>query len=397
MKSITCIMIGMLLLNSFMHISASHRDFDIIIIQGSSLRAGSENNLVSIIINNETSREFQKVKVYLDLQYPFSVSTRDSDQFVVGNIGTMPKNAFFLINVDSGAAYGTHTIPVIIETSVGKYYQELDIKVIGDTLVSVDRISIDGIKGKPVNPGEVFNTDIRLKNVGGNRIQWIRVTLDTNDPGIVPVSSSLTQVFQDLRTGENIVASYDLSVDKNFPPRNHRMSLVLTFQDNLGVTHTQNEIIGLNIRGQPQLELSRRTTDPTRLVQNQPFILTLRMENIGTTNADNVQLKLESPFSGDSEAYLGRMQVEDFANGVFSLNTGNNSGEVVSTLIITYFDGEGKQSVEKEFLIYVNVASEPSFGQVAAGLIFPIFILLIIVGGLFFYRKKRKSKIQDNN
>ena len=171
MKLITYLTIGMLLLAFGMSVSASDKNFDIIVIQGSSLKAGTENNLVTITVNNETSLEFQTVKVYLDLSSPFSVSNTESDQFVIGNLTTIPKGAFFVVDVDSGAAYGNYKIPVIIETNRGNYYEEMEIKVIGDTLVSVDDFTVNGAKGKTVDPGTVFNVNLRLKNVGGNRLQ----------------------------------------------------------------------------------------------------------------------------------------------------------------------------------------------------------------------------------
>ncbi len=397
MRGIIYLLIGMLLLSSSMFVVASEKDFDVIVIQGSSLKAGTENNLLTITINNETSLEFQTVKVYLDLSSPFSASNKESDQFVIGNLTTIPKGAFFVVDVGSGAAYGNYKIPVIIETNRGKYYEEIEVKVIGDTLVSVEDFTIDGVKANTVDPGTIFNVNLRLKNVGGNRLQWIKVALDTKDSGIVPVSSSLTKTFQDLRPGEYVVASYDLSIGKDIVPKNHMMTLVLTFQDNLGVTYTQNEVLGLKIRGQPQLELARRTTDPTRLVQNEPFVLTLKIENIGTTDADNVKVKIESPFSGDSESYLGKIQKNEYANAVFALNSGDSSGEVKCKLILTYYDDNGSNSIEKEFFVSVNAVPKSSGAQIAASLILPIILLVIIAGGILFYRKKRKSEKEEQS
>ena len=397
MRGIIYLLIGMLLLSSSMFVVASDKDFDVIVLQGSSLKAGTENNLLTITINNETSLEFQTVKVYLDLSPPFSASNKESDQFVIGNLTTIPKGAFFVVDVGSGAAYGNYKIPVIIETNRGKYYEEIEVKVIGDTLVSVEDFTIDGVKANTVDPGTIFNVNLRLKNVGGNRLQWIKVALDTKDSGIVPVSSSLTKTFQDLRPGEYVVASYDLSIGKDIVPKNHMMTLVLTFQDNLGVTYNQNEVLGLKIRGQPQLELARRTTDPTRLVQNEPFVLTLKIENIGTTDADNVKVKIESPFSGDSESYLGKIQKNEYANAVFALNSGDSSGEVKCKLILTYYDDNGSNSIEKEFFVSVNAVPKSSGAQIAASLILPIILLVLIAGGLLFYRKKRKSKKEEQS
>jgi len=397
MRGIIYLLIGMLLLSSSMVVTASDKDFDVIVLQGSSLKAGTENNLVAVTINNETSLEFQSVKVYLTLTSPFSASYKDSDQFVIGNLTTTPKSAFFVLDVDSGTAYGNYKIPVVIETNRERYVEEIEVKIIGDTLVSVDNFTIDGVKGKTVNPGTVFNVDLKLKNVGGNRLQWLKVTLDTKDSEIVPISSSLTKTFQDVKTGEYVVASYDISIGKNVTPKNHIMSIVLSFQDNFGVTYTQNEVLGLKITGEPQLELGRRTTDPTRIVQNEPFVLTLKIENIGTTDADNVKLKIESPFTGDSEAYLGKISKDDYANGVFSLNSGVNSGEVKCKLIITYNDESGSQSTEKEFFISVNTVPKPSGGQIAASLILPIVLILAIIGGIYIYRKRKKSNRDESS
>ena len=138
----------MLLLTFFSFTSASDKNFDIIVIQGHSLKAGTENNLITVTINNETSLDFQTVKIYLYLTHPFSKSNKESDQFVIGNLTTTPKGAFFVVDVDSGATYGNYKIPVIVETNRGKYHEEIEIKVIGDTLVSVDDFTINGVKAK---------------------------------------------------------------------------------------------------------------------------------------------------------------------------------------------------------------------------------------------------------
>ena len=58
----------------------------------------------------------------------------------------------------------------------------------------------------------------------------------------------------------------------------------------------------------------------------------MKIENIGSTDADNVKLKIDSPFTGDSEAYLGKISKNDYANGVFALNSGINSGELNAIL-----------------------------------------------------------------
>ena len=73
----------MLLLTFFSFTSASDKNFDIIVIQGHSLKAGTENNLITVTINNETSLDFQTVKIYLYLTHPFSKSNKESDQFVI--------------------------------------------------------------------------------------------------------------------------------------------------------------------------------------------------------------------------------------------------------------------------------------------------------------------------
>jgi len=62
MKLITYLTIGMLLLAFGMSVSAADKNFDIIVIQGSSLKAGTENNLVTVTINNETSWNFRLLK-----------------------------------------------------------------------------------------------------------------------------------------------------------------------------------------------------------------------------------------------------------------------------------------------------------------------------------------------
>ena len=171
MKLITYLTIGMLLLAFGTSVLATEKNFDIIVIQGSTLNTGTENNLVTITINNETSLEFQTVKVYLDLSPPFSASNKESDQFVIGNLTTNPKGAFFVIDVDSGAAYGNYKIPIIIETNRGNYYKEMEIKVIGDTPSSFYvNISLIASITKDIKMAKLYSMLKDLKTITSSKV-----------------------------------------------------------------------------------------------------------------------------------------------------------------------------------------------------------------------------------
>jgi len=400
--------------------SEEEKDIEAEISGGSTLYAGTENNQITLRINNKISTDFSNVKAYLDLSYPFSVSSEDSNEFHIGNLTSTLVTAYFTVNVDGGAKYGTYKVPVRIVTNLGTYMDEVEIKVVGQTVLKVDSVTIDGVSNAAVNPGDIFDLAVTLKNSGGNDIKNAKVTLNTNNDNIIPVSSSLSESFTNIRAGSYVRSIFNIAIDKNLAPRNQKMSLTLEFEDALGNKYTQNEEIGLRIVGQPKLEIGRITSNPSTLQPGADFVLTLKIENIGTADADNVRLQLDSKFTGNPQAFLGRIEKNDYTNGVFYLNTAQTMGNVPCKLIITYIDSQGEFKSEKEFNLSIGASGPTSSGgatptQTSTGtrpqqsgtpfirtqasssvpivpIVAGIVIILAAIVGAFIYRKKKKSK-----
>lgn len=422
MKIIPILFITLVLLSTASISTAfadEEKDIEAEISGGSTLNAGTENNQITIRINNKISTNLSNVKAYLDLSYPFSVSSKGSNEFHIGNLTNTLVTAYFTVNIDGGAKYGTYKVPVRIVTNLGTYMGEVEIKVVGQTILKVDSVTVDGVSNATVNPGDIFDLTVTLKNSGGNDIKNAKVTLNTNNDNIIPVSSSLSESFTNIRAGSYVRSIFNIAIDKNLAPRNQKMSLTLEFEDALGNKYTQNEEIGLRIVGQSKLEIGRITSNPSTLQPGADFVLTLKIENIGTADADNVRLQLDSKFTGNPQAFLGRIEKNDYANGVFYLNTSQAMGNVPCTLIITYIDSQGEFKTEKEFTLSIGASGSTSPGgatstQTSTGTrpqqsgtpfsrtqgsssipIVPIvagLVIILAVVGTFIYRKKKKSK-----
>ena len=422
MKIIPILFITLVLLSTASISTAfadEEKDIEAEISGGSTLNAGTENNKITIRINNKISTNLSNVKAYLDLSYPFSVSSKGSNEFHIGNLTNTLVTAYFTVNIDGGAKYGTYKVPVRIVTNLGTYMDEVEIKVVGQTILKVDSVTVDGVSNATVNPGDIFDLTVTLKNSGGNDIKNAKVTLNTNNDNIIPVSSSLSESFTNIRAGSYVRSIFNIAIDKNLAPRNQKMSLTLEFEDALGNKYTQNEEIGLRIVGQSKLEIGRITSNPSTLQPGADFVLTLKIENIGTADADNVRLQLDSKFTGNPQAFLGRIEKNDYANGVFYLNTSQTMGNVPCTLIITYIDSQGEFKTEKEFTLSIGASGSTSPGgatstQTSTGTrpqqsgtpfsrtqgsssipIVPIvagLIIILAVVETFIYKKKKKSK-----
>ena len=422
MKIIPILFITLVLLSTASISTAfadEEKDIEAEISGGSTLNAGTENNQITIRINNKISTNLSNVKVYLDLSYPFSVSSKGSNEFHIGNLTNTLVTAYFTVNIDGGAKYGTYKVPVRIVTNLGTYMDEVEIKVVGQTILKVDSVTVDGVSNATVNPGDIFDLTVTLKNSGGNDIKNAKVTLNTNNDNIIPVSSSLSESFTNIRAGSYVRSIFNIAIDKNLAPRNQKMSLTLEFEDALGNKYTQNEEIGLRIVGQSKLEIGRITSNPSTLQPGADFVLTLKIENIGTADADNVRLQLDSKFTGNPQAFLGRIEKNDYANGVFYLNTSQAMGNVPCTLIITYIDSQGEFKTEKEFTLSIGASGSTSprgatstqtstgtrpqqsgtpFSRTQGSSSIPIvpivagLVIILAVVGTFIYRKKKKSK-----
>jgi len=362
---------------------------------------GDSGVAVQMALQNTGDVTLNDVRIYLFLKYPFTASYRPNDRlneayyegYIIGT-GTVPdlhtpglsvgsdqiKRTTFKVDVARNAEYGYYDLPYTIFYDSKAYNGKITLHVMGSTLVDVLGIEIVAVDGV-VEPGEDFKVNVLLENVGDNKIKWLKLALNPADDEIVPISSDAEQVFRDLDGGVKIDARFNYSVQKDADAKNYPLNIELDYMDETGARFNETKIVGVPVLGRGDLAIAKKSTEPARITGGEDFTLTLKIENTGTGDAEGVSVSLLG-IDGDTVAYLGEIEKDDYANAIFTLAPiGEGTQEV--TVNIAYGDDYGDHETVKEITLVASAAQQESSLPLLA-------LVILVVAGIFFW-KWRKS------
>jgi len=227
-----------------------------------------------------------------------------------------------------------------------------------------------------VRPGTTVEGAITVANTGKVRADNIQLTLVTSG---LPVASGGSSVFLIDHLDPGMVRSVDASfiVDRDAPSRLTEVPLLVTYQLLDGSLTARNESLNLNIRGEAEPGIAALETTPDRVMEGKPFDLIIRIENTGTADARSVHARLDLPFTGTREAFIGRIRPGNDAPAVFSLDAGR-PGAWNYTLDVTYTDDWETKTFSRDLTLTVYRADGTGIAV--------LVLLLLAIGGYLGYR-----------
>ncbi len=364
---------------------------------------GDRNIELEFILQNNENLPINNIKIYLFLRYPFSASLSPNNKlgeisypgYLISSEGSgneytpyfnidsqSSHKTFFKLDVDRNAAYGLYDLPYTILYENNKQYSgKITLPVNGNTLIDVKNVKMSN--GSQIEPGDSFKINITLANVGDNEIKWLKLSLNPNDKAIIPLSSTSEHIFKDIPNLAEIESEFDFSLEKDASIKNYPIDLNLNYMDERGIQYNETKLIGIAATGRAELDIAKKITEPTRIEENKPFTLTLKVENTGTGDAKGVTASLESPMEGDTIAYLGEIKKDDYSNALFTLNA-IGSGKKSGVLHLVYEDDFGRQEIQKDIILLIAPAERPNMFPAVIGII-------AIATTVFLWKRKRKS------
>lgn len=234
-----------------------------------------------------------------------------------------------------------------------------------------------------VNPGDDLNAGVVLRNDGLSRADQITVTVNSTSPSLTQKTSSTYNVGS-LTKGENATLNMVFSTDKKALIGLSRVLLTITYVNPDGTITTQNEVLGILVKGKAKIGISSVSLEPVRIKKGDQVSLIIRLENTGTDNANSVKASIDIPMGGGKDAYVGKIEPNNDAPAVFALQAGD-PGTYSYSLVVRYEDDYGVQTQNETLQMTVHDGD-------SGGLI-PILILILIIGGgggywFFIFRKK---------
>jgi hypothetical protein len=210
-----------------------------------------------------------------------------------------------------------------------------------------------------------------VNNAGTLRAGHVLLSVNTSSHSI-GVRGSNTVLIEDLEGGESKTVTIDFLTDKKAPIGLQNIYLTFNYQLPDGTAMRQTEVIDVPFKGKAELGFVSVDTNPTRLTENTPFDLTIRIENTGTGEAKQVSATVNLPVEGKKEAFIGRIKPGNDAPAIFLLE-GAKSGNHPYTLTVTYTDDLGTHTVTRDMNLRV-VETDTS------GTIILMLVILVILG-----------------
>jgi len=289
----------------------------------------------------------------------------------------------FRVHVPDSSNAGTYPASLQVSYEDGtntKHEVRLDT---GITVISgsIRLVNVEISPGE-IEPGKEIDVDITIKNVGDSPVNELDVKLSLSELPFTPIGSGTNVYIEKLDPQKEKTISFRLISDDNSEPKPYMIPLDIDYSGNSAVRRESvRDSVGVILKGKSMLDIAKKSTTPERITANEPFTLTIKIQNSGTSDAKGVTARLESNLEGDKIAYLGKIGRDDYANAIFTL-TSKVVGDTNIKMKIAYEDDYGKNELERD----ITLVLYPATGQTP--LLIILIALPIILALIWRLRKK---------
>lgn len=262
----------------------------------------------------------------------------------------------------TGGRSTRYPIPVNVNTPVG--IQKKAIMIVESSLPDT------------VNPGDEIPVLLTVRNGGETSTDDVTLRINNVSSMIAPKKTDLYHLGA-INANDSRTVNLVLLSDRNTPTGLVRVPVTLQYNWIDGSGHVETTSIDVLMKGKAELGFVSVDTSPRRVTANQPFDLTIRIENTGTGEAKQVVATTDLPMTGTTQSFIGKIKPGNDAPAVFSLD-GAKGGTYEYTTIITYVDDLGTHTISSK--MSVRVIPEDNTGM------FILVLLIIIAGGILAYK-----------
>jgi hypothetical protein len=342
-----------------------------------------------ITVENKGTDSAKSVELSVILASGFSgsntafIGTLDKD-----NVATATLN----LKAEKEIDLGSHDLLALIEYIDSKgntYNKSVSIPVFIQDRGEV-KLSFSGINTSPskVYPNTEFALTLSLENTGSQAAKAIKMDLNLPDEFTGEDTSFLGTIEKD----DSSSATLDMKAIKRSQSGKYPITARLTYTDEQGNTKTDSESFNLFIleRGEVILEISGKSTSPTKLLPGTDFTLSLQLENIGDQDAKSVKIDLEAngDLKGEFTSFVGEIEKDDVSTGVFDLSVSPTAepGRRMINAKISFLDERGiESSVQRPFDLFIGEAA----GRSSTTTVAVVVIVLLII--LYLWRRRKSE------
>ena len=194
------------------------------------LREDSENNNITVLIENSGSAKARSVSLRMDPHSPFVEAYSGSTSGFTEEIEARSSHSFvFALDIEDGAEEGSYTIPLTIEY-IGEDAHKFSLKKSITLKISSQADFLVGeVTTEPavITRGTTFRMNVPVKNIGNKNAESVKVILKTKSY----FTGAKTDYLGDIKVGSEKIATFELEADRDTIPDNYENDLKLIWTD----------------------------------------------------------------------------------------------------------------------------------------------------------------------
>jgi len=194
------------------------------------LREDSENNNVTVLIENSGTAKARSVNVKIDPASPFTVAYSGSTSDFTDEIPARSSHSFvFALDIEDGAKEGTYTIPLTID-----YIGEEDKKISLEKRITLKigsqadfQIGVATTDPAVITGGTEFRINVPVKNTGNKDAESVKAILKTKSY----FTGTKTDYLGDIEQGSEKIATFELEADRDTIADNYETDIKIMWLD----------------------------------------------------------------------------------------------------------------------------------------------------------------------
>jgi len=349
----------------------------------STLGPGESGNLVLTVSNTGTAYA-RNVKLFVKPQASVAFTQQSYDLQTIAPSGSVQvsvpvkiastategaTSVFLSLTYNEGDTVGAVTIETSVPLAISKR-----------SLVQIESVSW----GKDmVQPGDVVEATLLVRNAGNSDLSYMTVTLDDSSQPFVAAAGATEAYVGSLPTSVAKEAKFSIIVNRDAKTVAYRIPVSIGYYDESGTLHTDTKYIGLKVSGRPDFVVTLE--DDSRAYAGAEGELTISIANRGTATANFLTLKFDSGLEiTPAEYYIGNLDPDDYqtvkVNAEFA---GLAAGMHKLSMYMEYKD---PYNVE----LSRNASVDFRLRNLPAGSISPLMlVVLAVIAAALFWKRKR--------
>jgi len=279
-----------------------------------------ENGNLILTISNDGTDYARSTKLTISSH---SYITFDDQSFDLQTIGPgSSKQVSVPITVSSDLADSATTVFITVKYSDGgsittsTLSTSVSLSISQRSLVQIEEVEWSSAL---IEPGDVINATVHLKNVGSGELTDVVMEFGNSSMPFVSAESDLEVYLGDLSPNEEEMAAFSIILNKDATTTAYSVPITISYYDASGAMHEDTKNIGMKVSGQPDFVVTME--DDTGMLAGRAGELTISIANRGTATANFLTLSFDSNLDvTPKDYYVGNLDPDDYETITLSVD-----------------------------------------------------------------------------